>query len=303
MHLDLTDLRLFAAVVDAGSITAGAAAVGLSLAAASQRIAGAEAEAGAPLLLRGRRGVRPTAAGEALATHARAVLTQMARLADDLGRHARGVAGRVRLYCNTSAHAEFVPAVIAPFLLRHPGIDVVLEERPSADIAAAIAEGRADIGVVAEGTWAAGLTVVPFRRDRLVLAVPKGDALAGRRRVALADIADRDFVGLAEGSALQAHVGGHARRAGRPLRLRVRVAGFPALCRMVADGVGIAVLPESAARRCRRSMAIAVVGLSDPWAIRRLSVCVRDPDALPAAARRLFDHLRKDVLHDAVAGK
>ncbi|WP_342241060.1 LysR substrate-binding domain-containing protein [Inquilinus sp. OTU3971] len=296
MRFDLTDLRLFLHVAEAGSITAGAERAALALASASARIRGMEAAAGTALLQRGRRGVAPTPAGEAVLHHARLVLQQMERMRGELGDYARGLKGHVRILGNTAAVTEFLPEPLAEWLAAHPRIDIDLEERPSHVIVEAVAAGLADLGIVADmaGGGAAELERIPFRIDRLVLAVPRGHPLAARRRIAFAEVLDEDFVGLSPGSALQDHLARHAARAGRPLTLRVRLGGFDSVCRMVEQGVGLAVVPETAARRCRRSMAIRTVPLSDPWALRRLSICVRSLDALPAHARRLVEHLAKD---------
>lgn len=298
MRFDLTDLRLFLHVAEAGSITAGAERAALALASASARIRGMEAAAGTALLRRGRRGVVPTSAGEAVLHHARLVLQQMERLRGELGDYARGLKGHVRILGNTAAVTEFLPEPLAAWLAAHPRIDIDLEERPSHAIVEAVAAGLADLGIVAdmaEGGEVEGLKRIPFRIDRLVLAVPRGHPLAARRRIAFTEALGEDFVGLSPGSALQDHLARHAARAGRPLKLRVRLGGFDAVCRMVEQGVGLAVVPESAARRCRRSMAIRAVPLSDPWALRRLSICVRSLDALPAHARRLVEHLARDA--------
>ncbi|OWJ66043.1 LysR substrate-binding domain-containing protein [Inquilinus limosus] len=303
MRFDLTDLRLFLHIAEAGSITAGAGRAALALASASARIRGMEAAAGTALLRRGRRGVAPTPAGEAVLHHARLVLQQMERLRGELGDYARGLKGHVRILGNTAAVTEFLPEPLAEWLAAHPRIDIDLEERPSHAIVEAVAAGLADLGIVAdmagggaaEGGGAEGLVRIPFRIDRLVLAVPRGHPLAARRRIAFAEALGEDFVGLSPGSALQDHLARHAARAGRPLALRVRLGGFDAVCRMVEQGVGLAVVPETAARRCRRSMAIRAVPLSDPWALRRLSICIRSLDALPAHARRLVEHLAQDA--------
>jgi DNA-binding transcriptional LysR family regulator len=300
MRFDLTDLRLFLHVAEAGSITAGAERAALALASASARIRGMEAAAGTALLQRGRRGVAPTPAGEAVLHHARLVLQQIERMRGELGDYARGLKGHVRILGNTAAVTEFLPEPLAEWLAAHPRIDIDLEERPSHAIVEAVAAGLADLGIVADmadgGTadGGGGLERIPFRIDRLVLAVPRGHSLAARRRIAFAEVLGEDFVGLSPGSALQDHLARHAARVGRPLTLRVRLGGFDAVCRMVEQGVGLAVVPATAARRCRRSMAIRAVPLSDPWALRRLSICVRSLDALPVHARRLVEHLRKD---------
>jgi DNA-binding transcriptional LysR family regulator len=292
MRFDFIDLRLFLHIAEAGSITAGAGRAHLALASASGRIRGMEAAMGVPLLERGRRGVQPTPAGRALVHHARLVLQQMERLRGELGQYARGLKGHVRVLSNTAALTEFLPEALARYLAANPNIDVDLEERPSYEIVGAIAEGGADIGIVADVVDLAGLELFPFRTDKLVVVMPRGHRLANRRQVAFRDVLDAAFVGLSPGSALQDHLGQQAARAGRALKLRVRVRGFEAVCRMVAEGVGLGIVPETAARRCRRIMAIRAVPLSDSWSLRRLTICVKQFAALSAHARALVEHLR-----------
>lgn len=291
MRFDLTDLRLFLHVAESASITHGAARANLALASASARINGMEAAAGVKLLERGRRGVRPTPAGLALVHHARIVLQQVERMRGELGAYAQGLKGHVRLMCNTAAITEFLPEALAAYLAAHPNIDIDLEERLSYEIVAAVAEGLADIGIVADAVDLGALETRPFRLDRLVLVVPRGHPFAARRRIAFREAIDRDFVGLSPGSALQEYLGQHAARAGRPLKFRVRLRGFDAVCRMVEQGVGLGVVPETAARRCQRSMAIRTVGLTDRWALRQLTLCMRRFDELPAHAQALVAHL------------
>ena len=107
MRFDLVDLRLFVAIVEAGSISGGAAEANLALASASARVAGMEAVIGAPLLERGRRGAVPTDAGRALAGHARALLGRMAQMRDELAAFAGGAKGRIRILSNTAALVAF----------------------------------------------------------------------------------------------------------------------------------------------------------------------------------------------------
>ncbi len=288
MHFDLTDLRLFLHVAEAGSITAGAVRSGLALASASARVRGMEEQAGVALLERDRRGVRPTPAGRALLHHARVVMGQVERMRGELGEYAQGLKGHVRLLANTVAMAEHLPEVLAAFLATNPNVDVDLDERPSIEVARAVAEELADVGVAADHAELGGLECFPFRTDRLVLAVPPGHALCGHRRIAFAEALGSDFVGLSGDSALHQHLAGHAGRTGSRMRLRVRVRGLDTACRMVALGAGIAVVPEAVARR---HGTLALVCLDEPWAERRLMVVVRRLDTLPAHARRLVDRL------------
>jgi len=296
MRFDFVDLRLVLNVADAGNITAGASRSGLALASASERIRDMELELGAPLFERQRRGVTPTPAGEALLHHARLVTQQLDAMRGELGGFARGLRGRVRVLSNTAATLEFLPPLLGRFLSAHPQVDVEIEEWPSPEIVRGVARGRAAIGIVADAVDAAAeLETFPFAEDRLVLVTPVRHPLAGKRQIAFRDALAHDFVGLPMGSALQEHLDGHAARAGALLRLRVRLPGFDTLCRVVASGIGIAVVSHTAAVRCRQSMAIRVVPLSDAWARRRLRLCVKAERALPVAARALLDHLRRSA--------
>jgi DNA-binding transcriptional LysR family regulator len=80
------------------------------------------------------------------------------------------------------------------------------------------------------------------------------------------------------------------------LRFRARLRDFDAICQMVAAGVGIAVVPEAAARRCARFMPIMMIRIRDPWANRKLTICARSFSALPRPAKQLVEHLRKAAL-------
>jgi DNA-binding transcriptional LysR family regulator len=294
MRFDLVDLRLVLNVADAGNITHGAARSGLALPSASERIRDLERELGAPLFERQRRGVVPTPAGLSLIHHARLVTQQLETMRGELSDFARGLRGRVRLLSNTAATLEVLPERLGAFLAAHPKVDIEVEQRPSPEIVRAVARGRAEIGVVADAVdSAAELETFPFAEDRLVLVTPARHPLAGKRRLAFKDVLSHDTVGLPTDSALQQHLEGQAARLGATLRSRLRLPGFDALCRVVESGIGVAVVSRTAALRCRKSMAIRVVPLLDPWAHRRLRLCVKSERALPGPARALLGHLRR----------
>ena len=292
MQFDLIDLNLFRHVVDAGSITRGAERSNLALAAASTRIRNMEKSLGASLLVRGRQGVAPTPAGRTLLQHARVLLAQAERLREDLGTFAGGLAGQIRILSNTNALTEFLPEALGTFLASHPQVSIDLEERLSDEIVGLIAEGVADIGIVAGTVDTGRLSTYPFRSDRFVLVVPRGHALAASRRIAFAEVLEHDFVGLDRASALQRFLADKAGRIGQPLKLRVQLRSFDAVCRMVEAGVGLGIVPDTTAQRAARTMAIATVDLDDPWALRDLTLCIRSLDELPPSARQLVEHLR-----------
>ena len=292
MRFDLPDLNLFRHVVEAGSITHGAQRSNLALAAASTRIRNMEETLGVALLTRGRAGVTPTQAGRTLLQHARAILRQAERLHEDLGAYAGGLAGQIRVLSNTNALTEFLPEALSSFLAAHPSVSVDLEERLSDEIVGLIAEGVADLGIVAGTVDARTLETYPFRRDRFVLVVARAHPLARRAKIAFDEVLDRDFVGLDRSSALQRFLASKAARSGRPLRLRVQLRSFDAVCRLVECNVGVGIVPETTARRVAKTMTIAVVPLTDAWATRELTICLRTMKELPLYARQLVEHLR-----------
>ncbi len=294
IRFDLIDLRLFQNVAEAASITHGASRSNMALASASERIRAMEVALGTPLLERRRRRVDLTPAGTALLHHARLITLQLERMRGELTDYAAGLRGRVRLFSNTAAMTEFLPEALVAFLRAHPAVDIDLEERPSGEIVRAVANSRADLGIVADAVEpAAELETFPFAVDRLVLVTPRRHTLARRRKIAFRDTFDDDFVGSS--GALQRHLDDQAVRCGHRLRLRIRLAGFDAICRMVEMSVGIAIMPETAARRGQAAMAVKIVPLTDPWALRHLTLCVRSIEMLSPQARHLVDHLRNSA--------
>src|SRR6202048_3641160 len=292
MRFDLSDLRLFRHVVYAGSTTGGADRAHLALAAASTRIRNMEEALGAALLVRGRQGVTPTQAGRTLLQHARLILQQAERLREDLSAYAGGLAGQIRMLFNTNALTEFLPEALSSFLAAHRNVSVDLEERLSDEIVGMVAEGVADLGIVGGTVDAGTLETYPFRKDRFVLVVARDHPLAHRASIAFPEVLDHDFVGLDRASALQRFLAAKTAPTGRPLRLRVQLRSFDAVCRLVECNVGIGIVPETTAHRVARTMQIAVVDLTDAWAPRELTICVRSLDELPPYARQLVEHLR-----------
>ena len=290
-RLDLVSLSLFSLVARTGSISKGAELALLAVGAASKRITDLEAAVGAPLLERHSRGVTLTVAGLALQRHAQRILADVDQLAAELSDYASGVLGVVRLWANTSAVTQFLPADIASFVAAHPGIRIELEEEDSSEVVLAISDGRADFGILADRTPAPGLHLMNYRQDRLVLVVPQRHALAGRSAVAFADAVDNDFVCLSKGTSLAKRLQAETELLGQRLRVRIRVRSFDAMCQMVATGLGVAVLPREAILPHQRSMNLHLIELEDAWASRQLLIGLRDAGAVPRHVRLLIDHL------------
>lgn len=288
-RFDLVTLRIFVAVVEAGSLTGGAGRYGISLAAASKRVVELERETGTALLDRGKKGVLPTPAGQTLYRHALRLVADLENLAVAMGDYGRGVRAHVRLWANTSAVNGFLVEPLAKYLTLHPTTKVDLEEALSDAVVRAVVSGAADLGIFADNIPAAGLVTAPCDTDELVLLLPRRHPLAGRRRVRFAEAIDYDFIGLERSSSLLRLLGGEAAALGRSLKVRVQVRSFDAMCRMIARGIGIGVLPDTAAEPHVASMKLARVRLQEPWATRRMLLGHRGLETLAPPARELAE--------------
>jgi len=295
MHFDLVDLRLMVHIADANSMTRGAELSFISLPAASTRIKNLEEGIGTKLLYRTSQGVTLTPPGQALVTHARRVLGQLEHLRGDMQEYVRGIKGHVRVFANTTSLGEFLPPVLRQFLRLHPDVNIDLRERLSHDIVRAVTEGQTDIGIVAGLVRTENLQTLPYHKDRLVLVVPRGHALEGQSQVDFADTLELEHVGLHKSSAIHAFLRQASDQLHRPIRQRIQVGNFETACRMIEAGVGVGVLPESAARRHSQTMEVGIVPLADSWSVREMQICMRSLDALPGFAQELVAMLVRDA--------
>lgn len=289
IQFDLTDLRLFVLTAEERNLTRAAARQNLSLAAASARIKALETQSGLPLFLREARGVRLTPAGEAFLHHARGVLRQAEQLRADLLEYGEGLGGHVRVFANTTAVTDFLPEILPGFLSANPRVSIDLQEKPNAEIPRGVLVGRSDIGIVAGPVDTLNLRTIHFSTDKLVLVTSRRHPFARRRRIAFAETLDEDAVGMQQGSTLDTFLSNMSSQLGRQQKLRIQLTSFDAMCRMIGAGVGVGVVPESAARRNRDSMNLALVELTDAWSVRERYLLVRDNESLPAYAEALIE--------------
>ena len=295
----LDDLRIFCALAEAGTMTAAAEKVSLSLPAVSARVKALEDAFGTALCLRTPKGVTLTAAGQRLLRHARDLLEKAALTNEDVSDFARAPRGQVRLVANTTAVSEHLPELMARFLANYPKIDVALVEATSADVVKQLREGQADIGIYSPSFAVLDLATFPFCDDELVVIVSVRHRWKKQTEIAFDDVLQEDQVCLQRTAALFHFLSDRAREAGRKLHSRIHVAGFDAIARMVAQGVGIAVIPGSAARRLQALHAIRVLTLTDKWAENQLLLCVRDTDELSPATTALLQILQQGVLRSS----
>ncbi len=286
MRYDLDDLRLFTHVATEGSITGGAKAMHLSLPSASARVRALEAQAGVPLLIRERRGVRLTPAGATLARHAREVLAETTRLDSAVASYAVSGTEPVRLVAGGSAMHQLVPAALATFLRDHPEYDVNVKERRTVRSVRILAAGEADLGVILDDE-PTPLRTEPLADDSLVVIGQAGGVLSGRTSIAYAEVAEHPLIALDRGSPLtlwmEERLGPHA-----PVpRYRTLVPTLHTVIILATGGAGLAIVPR---RAVDAITSIDICPLEDAWSTRAHLLCYAAN--APEGAHLLAEHLR-----------
>lgn len=292
----LDDLRVFCAMVEAGSLTAAGDAVGLSLSAVSARLKALEDSFGTVLCHRSHKGVNVTPAGRRLHAHAREMLEKAALVTEDVSEFGTRPRGLARLTANTTEVTEHLPELLAAFLAAQPQVDVSLVEAVSAEVLRQVRESQADIGIFTPGPPVDDLATFAFRQDRLAVVVSDRHPWAGREAIPFHETLLSNHVCLQQTAALYQFLLHRARDQGRSLKGRIHVAGFDAMARLIGRGVGLGVMPESAARRLEQAQGLAVIRLDDAWADNPLHICVRAPEQLSPSARALLSALLPDGL-------
>jgi DNA-binding transcriptional LysR family regulator len=291
-RFDLVTLRLFVAAVDAGSLTAGADRFGISLPAASKRIAELEQNCGIALLQRGQRGVTATPDGQTFHRHAIDVIARLEQLAQAVDDFQSGATGHLRLCANPSAFGGFLPGVLADYAKRYPKVTIDLEDALSEDGIRAVHKGTAELAVIGDNVPHEGLETFVCNVDKLVLLVPSNHPLGKRATVPLDKVFDYDFVTLARSASLTRRVIAAGESVGRTPRIRVQVRSFDSMCRMISSGIGIAILPRAAATLYAQALDLKMVGLDGIGMDRVLLLAMRRESDLSAAAAALVGMLR-----------
>lgn len=301
MRFDLTTLNLVLAIAETRSITRGAEREHLALAAASKRLSDLETRLGVALFERRARGVDLTEAGRALVRHIRSLNASLHALESEVVEFSRGIKGHLRIAANAGAIAECLPADLAAFSRAHPGIRISLEDLTSAEVQAAVASGRADVGIFVPPQHESRLSCRAYREGELAVLVPQGHGLARHDRVRFDQLLDFDIVGLHLGAAVHEQMRERAQALGRTLNVRVQVRGFDAIAQLVEAGLGVAVLPAVVAQRFARIFAVQPLVLDEPWAQRAYLLAVRTQEVLPAVVQRFVDALCPADPPDATA--
>jgi DNA-binding transcriptional LysR family regulator len=284
LHFDLTTVQLFIATAELGGVTRGAERLHMAPAAASRRILELESQFGVALFERRPHGMVLTDAGRAMLAHARSITHTVLRMQDDAASYLGGEQGVVRVAAPKSAVIQFMPQDIERCAAACPGVRIDLQEMNSQVVQQALRRGTVDIGIYEAGLGAIELPTLPYRSDELVAVTARTHPLARRRQVAIEDILGCDLIVLSEGSAISLMLERLADEAGQLLRMRMRVGGFDSIAALVAQNLGIGVMPAAIARHVAGGSRFARLAIRGDWARRQFVLCHRAPEALSRAA-------------------
>jgi DNA-binding transcriptional LysR family regulator len=290
-RLDLTTLQIFVAIAEEHTLTKAAQREHIAVSAASRRLVELENFLGVELFARHAKGMELTDVGRSLLVHSQRMLLNAATMNAELREYRSGIRGFVTVLANLSAIVAFLPEDLEPFFKRHPELRIELEERPTDRVVQGVRECTADLGICSSDADLMGLDAAVYRRDRLTVMMRPDHPLASVSSVSFADTLDFDQIGLHAQSSIYTRSKIGAREAARPLRLRIHVPGFDAVCRTVLADLGIALIPQPVFDILGPPMGLHAVRLDDPWAEREIVLVTRPGEQLPAATALLRDHL------------
>ncbi|WP_326536600.1 LysR family transcriptional regulator [Pseudorhodoferax sp.] len=289
-QVDLFTLRLFLSAVEEEQIGRAAIRENIAASTATKRIQDLEEIAGMPLLARTPKGVVPTPAGEVVARCLRAMFGNLDDMRSEIAAFTEGVRGELTVASARSIIAPLLARELGDFARDFPGVDLVVRETENTGIACAVAQGDADIGVLAFAPELdlGAVDCVAYRNDRLVAVVPRTHALAGRRSVAFGDLMPEKVIAL---SALQHAFTATARRLGHPdYRAAYKVRSPEVAISMVQAGLGVTVQPECLLTR-EVLDSVTAVELDERWATRVIQIVTARGRPVTPQARALMKQL------------
>jgi DNA-binding transcriptional LysR family regulator len=292
-NIDPFSVRLFLAILEEGSIAKAAARECIVASAVSKRIGELEALFRVPLLERSVKGVTPTPAGEALQHHARMLLQTMERMYGEMSEYVEGVRGRVKVQASVSSLSSRLPGDIQDFVGVHHGIKIELEESSTPVIFRAVVEGNADVGIAPEISSLEGLQTFPYRTLSLAVVMPIGHPLAAHKQIAYVDTLEYEQVELSRSSAMASLLDHAALNFNQPKHTHIRVVSYETICRMVACGMGIGVVPLFFAHSHGQTFGLKFIPLSDSWARPMICIAVREGAQLTPAAKAFVEHMKQ----------
>ena len=292
--LNVQRLRVLKEVACRGSFSAAADALSYTQSAVSQAVATLEAETGATLIERNRKGVRPTAAGEVLLAHADTIFGSIEAAEDALGAVLGARAGRLRMASFPSAGGTLMPLAIARFRAAHPEVELSLAEGEPEEIAPRLRAGEFDLALLFEfrgngDRLGSGLRVARLREDPMHAVLPAGHPLAETDPLRLEDLSDEAWIQTSASSPCARHIVRVCQEAGFSPNVAFESDDYATVLGLVAAGVGVALVPELALNGARDE--VVVRELAPPAPVRRIVAATPRTAAVSTAAASMLELL------------
>jgi molybdate transport repressor ModE-like protein len=249
--LDVRRMRVLREVAAQGSFSAAAEALSFTQSAVSQHVAALERETGTQLVERGARGVRLTEAGSVLVRHADSIRARIECAEDELAALAGLRGGRLRLVSFQSGGATLAPRAVAIFHERHPDVELSMLEAEPEDAAVRLRAGEVDLALVYDhpamsDQLGPDIELVHLLDDSYQVILPAAHALARRRRLALADLAQAPWIASTDACGCRQITESVCREAGFQPHVAFEADETLAAQALVAAGVGVTLLPRLA---------------------------------------------------------
>ncbi len=299
--MEFRQLRYLVALADEQHFTRAAAREHIAQPALSQQIRRLEQEVGLALVERTTRRVTVTEAGKTLVARARRILSEVDAANAEMQALAGVRAGHVTVGTMHTMGPVDVSLALAMFHERHPAVELTVREQSSEELAEMLRDDVLDLAFlsVTERIETQGLVLHQLLSEELVAVLPSGHPLASRRRLRMAELADEQFVSYREGARLRELLIYAAHRAGFEPQIKLESNESERIRRLVARGMGVAILPQSDADRSAGHLAVAA--LIEPSLSRDITLASREGKRLsPAAAE--FLALSKEVFSNREDG-
>jgi DNA-binding transcriptional LysR family regulator len=290
--MDLRTLQAFVEVVRTGGFSRAGAALHLAQPTVSKAVKSLEEDLGHPLLVREGRRVRLTDAGRVAFDRARAVLSSVRALEDEVAEVGAVRRGHLRLGIPPMVGAAVFPPVLGEFRAAYPGVTLELREVGAVSVEALVHAGEVEAGASLLPTDAEAFEAVPLLRDVLRAVVHPRSPLARRRKVELRELAGLPFVLYREDFALHGRILDACRREGFTPRIASESSQWDFMANMVAADVGVALLPSTMCRRIAGAH-VKVLPLVRPELRWDIALVWRRGRYLPPAARAFVEVVRR----------
>jgi DNA-binding transcriptional LysR family regulator len=298
-------LQVLSEVVKRGSFSAAADALSYTQSAVSQAIARLESEVGATLVVRDRRGVRPTAAGATLVEHADAIFAQIEAAENDVAAVLGVRGGRLRVASFPSAGSTLMPLAVAMFRRGHPDVALTLAEGEPEEIAPRLRAGEFDLALLFEFPGvrerpSKGVRTITLLEDPMHVALPAEHRLASKRALRLSDLRGEDWVQTSAESPCARHVIRLCLAAGFEPKVTFESDDYETVQGLVAAGVGVALVPRLALSQVHAGVVVRELSPRSP-SRRVVAATTNEPGVAPAARTmiRILADVAQEYPHGA----